>query len=208
MFRLRTLLSLVLAAVLASCSDGVGPLDDQFPANPPPGHIVTDTTRPDVLQLIDGAPQLETYDTTFWAVQGQPTNFTIHYLATDPATGELLKFLKLKVPHTSQLIDPDGNHLAYGDSLLIGVKVSENELAVELGPHGTIFGEEPLEFIIDYAYADLSSDPSKTEADLALWYQPAPDEPWSLLSSEVDYRGKWVVAYLNHFSNYAVAWME
>jgi len=208
MFNLRPLIPLVLAALIASCSDGVGPLLDQVPTDPATGDLVADSARPDVLQLVAGAPALETYDTTFWAIQGEPTNFTVHYLATDPETGELLKFLKLKVPNTSRLMDPDGNLLVDGDSLLISVKVSQAELAVQLGPHGTIFADDPLEFIIDYAYADLSSDPAKTETDLALWYQPVEGEPWSLLSSEVDTRGKWLVAYLGHFSNYAVAWRE
>jgi hypothetical protein len=161
--------------------------------------------------VTDQAPRLETNDTAFWAVQGSRTSFAVHYLAPDlehPESGDLQKFLKITVPQQTRLVDPNGTPLAVGDSILITLKLSEREIMVELGPHGTTFVDEPLELVIWYAYADLSGAGTRTEDDLGLWYQPDPGEPWILLGGSIDLRGDWIVARVDHFSNFAVAWRE
>jgi len=189
-----------LGLLTTACGDAIAPND---------GPTLTSTSsvqRPEVLARLATAPTLESYDTTFWAIQGRATNFLVNYALPDPLTGDVQRFLKVAIPQQTQLTAPDGTPLSAGDSLLISVKLDQTELAVELGPHGTGFGEAPAELTLWYTYADLSGAGARSESDLAVWYQGAIGEPWFLMNGTTVANGDHIVVRLDHFSNYIVAW--
>lgn len=205
-----------LSFLFVSCGDAVAPGGIEMAAKQKTEvhstPTTTQATQPKIVEVMAEAPPLETTQKAFWAIQGTRTCVRVNYLAPDlehPEEGDLQKFLVLVVPRTTQLIDPNGNRLADGDSLLITLTLDSNDLAVEFEPHGLVFDVAPAQLELWYVYADLSEDeegnqPSVT--DLSIWYQAAKNDPWIRLPTTLSRRGEALDADLNHFSNYAIAW--
>ncbi len=70
----------------------------------------------------------------------------------------------------------------------------------EFGPHGLVFNS-PVEVQLSYKKADLKGI---NEKDLKLFYYNEETELWELIGGEVDKRKKIVIAFLEHFSRYAI----
>ncbi len=70
------------------------------------------------------------------------------------------------------------------------------------GPHGAQFNK-PVKVELSYKTADLQGIDEKK---LKVFYFNEETGLWELIGSDVDKKGKKVIAYLKHFSRYAVAW--
>jgi len=70
----------------------------------------------------------------------------------------------------------------------------------EFGPHGLVFNS-PVEVQLSYKKADLQGF---NEKDLKLFYYNEETELWELIGGEVDEKKKIVIAFLDHFSRYAI----
>ncbi len=70
------------------------------------------------------------------------------------------------------------------------------------GPHGTQFNK-PVKVELSYKTADLQGIDEKK---LKVFYFNEETGLWELIGGDVDTRGNKVIAYLKHFSRYAVAW--
>ena len=70
----------------------------------------------------------------------------------------------------------------------------------EFGPHGLVFNS-PVEVQLSYKKADLQGF---EEEDLKLFYYNEETELWEFIGGEVDKRKKIVIAFLEHFSRYAI----
>ncbi len=70
----------------------------------------------------------------------------------------------------------------------------------EFGPHGLVFNS-PVEVQLSYKKADLEDF---KEEDLKLFYYNEETELWELIGGEVDEKKKLVIAFLDHFSRYAI----
>ena len=71
---------------------------------------------------------------------------------------------------------------------------------LEFGPHGLVFNT-PVEVKLSYKKADLQGF---NEKDLKLFYYNEETELWELIGGEVDEKKKIVIAFLDHFSRYAI----
>ena len=70
------------------------------------------------------------------------------------------------------------------------------------GPHGAQFNK-PVRVELSYKTADLQGIDEKK---LKVFYFNEETGLWELIGGDVDKKGKKVIAYLKHFSRYAVAW--
>ena len=71
---------------------------------------------------------------------------------------------------------------------------------LEFGPHGLVFNS-PVEVQLSYKKADLQGI---EEEDLKLFYYNEETELWEFIGGEVDEKKKIVIAFLDHFSRYAI----
>jgi len=70
----------------------------------------------------------------------------------------------------------------------------------DFGPHGLVFNS-PVEVKLSYKKADLQGI---EEEDLKLFYYNEETELWEFIGGEVDEKKKIVIAFLDHFSRYAI----
>ncbi len=70
----------------------------------------------------------------------------------------------------------------------------------EFGPHGLVFNS-PVEVQLSYKKADLQGI---EEVDLMIFYYNEETELWEFIGGEVDEKKKIVIAFLDHFSRYAI----
>ncbi len=212
----RGFLALVALGMLAGCSEQTGPQIDDAALFAKGGRKAPSQPVMTMLRHSPDAPPLMAYDTSFTAVQGQRTEFVLHYVnpyvvlsAVDPSEldgWEMVGswFMRVSIPKDAQLLDESGTPLAAGDSVEITVLVDAEEFLVDFGPHGSTFlGKKPalLEFSLEFAQlADLDA------ATLDVWYRAAVGAKWSALNTQFDKRGMKLAAPIYHFSGYAVAW--
>jgi hypothetical protein len=112
--------------------------------------------------------------------------------------------MQIYVPWDAQLLNAEGQPAAPGEAVEITVDIDPTAFFVEFGPHGSTFvGQFPAELSFNLKYADLNGIDLNS---LEIWYQPAAGEFWTAEPTEVNARKTWLKMYLEHFSNYAVAW--
>lgn len=208
---LRLLLALALAAT-AACTDatapGTAPLANRWSlqgASSSTTETGTDTSSAELtpLRLASWAPPLETYDTTFLAVQGRASTHAL-YFEKQSWQPTRLKYMELSIPPGAQFVDASGNPVAKGTVVPITVHADSGVVRFEFGPHGSSFSlRKPATLSVWWLFADLGS---LSGAGLNVWYQPNCSESWNQLDTQVDVQGGYLTAPIHHFSNYAVAW--
>jgi hypothetical protein len=146
----------------------------------------------------------------FWAVQGKTREAKIR----NAVTGKDL--VKLKVHARTIIKYPDGRPLAVDDSVLITMALDpDGRVLAEFSPAGLGFdSEDGAELTIAYDVADPDFDGSgdidtadvQAEDLLSIWRQGADGEPFSPRPSSQDRIGRKVVANIQGFSRYAIAY--
>lgn len=133
------------------------------------------------------APQLESYDTSFWAVKGDNRELVLRYASEDPDQ-EGDEFLEFEVSNKSLLRRPDGTPFEEGDSVRITLRVEDaSRFIFTFLPSGLQFDpDRPAELEVSYRNADpdldgdddTDSDDDDLEEQLSLWTRDAADGPW------------------------------
>ena len=234
MNRLSRLIPVALMLGVASCADttappGVhapdtqphhlrwnrtsGPVTFAASAGGPAGELALAETPRVLLSGADGdSVALQTYHASFWAKRGERRFIEINYVNVLSSTE--YPFLRLSI--ADPVRHPNGQAIAYGDSVLITVAVDPVELVVHLEPSGIQFGRaDPTTLRLWYggAEGDLNGDGVVDEQDatieknlLGLWYQENILAPWQEINSAKSETEKWISSALEHFSGYAVSW--
>jgi len=225
--RFMTLTVMALALPIAACGDIQGPIGETDIALARGGNSTTTTLTTDATvgsgAVNDGpityagdvppatithsadAPPLQTYRTSFTAIQGEGNTFVVFY--RDPWTSGNNQgdwYLKIDIPSDAELLNENGVPVPVGEAVEITVELDSTRFFVQFGPHGSTFlGRKPalLHFNLRYAdYQGLDLDA------LQVWYQPNVAETWTAQPTEVNAKKHRLLMYLDHFSNYAVAW--
>lgn len=203
---------LACALVVAACSDGTGPRPTalqpelvQEPASPVGTRI---------LQQSPTAPQLRTYQVSFWAKRGTQTTVSVNYRRR---LGQWLPdpFLRFKIPINGLVAGAGGVPLDRGDSVRITLTIDTVLLKVDFQPSGVLFSKSsPAQLAIWYENAspDLNGDGVVDAADqaleeqLAIWWKGSQTGGWRQVGSKNNTSQEVITAALYHFSQYAVAW--
>lgn len=161
--------------------------------------------------LSDGL-SLDRNTVSFWAVRGQQRSIQVNYLSATGGTST--PFLQLTL--TDPVFVPGRGNLAMGDSVRITVTIDPNAIAVSLEPTGLQFGN-PAQMRISYGGAggDLNGDGLVTPADavieaklLGMWYQESAADPWEPIPATQTIQDRSFTCPLQHFSRYAVSFLE
>ncbi len=151
----------------------------------------------------EGAPPLETNDTSFYAVRGEDRELQIRFAGQGgPGTGE--RFLELEIRRATLLRRPDGTSFAEGDSIEIRVTVDPVLFLAEFEPSGLVFNpEEPAELEIEYDEAE--DDFLVREREFDVWRQERPGDSWErIVSLQLEELDEIEVRLLG-FTRYALA---
>ena len=199
-----------VAAVLglAGCRDATAPLD-----RPAALFVEPAPVGPHFLRQAPTAPPLETYQVSFWAVDGVPASVTVNY---QPALGETVgqPFLRFGIPKNALGTTPDGRRVRHGDSVLVTLTIDPVNFSVDFQPSGTEFSRRvPAELTFWYQNADpdfngdgvVDAADQECAAYIALWGR-SEGSPWVMLPSNTDATLPSVSTILRHFSEYAVSW--
>ncbi len=191
--------------LLAACGDPATSVQPPPEPPPPPSPPVEPAAQIDTLHIKSEAPGLVAYDTTFSVVQGDGHEFILEYDSTGVSQSPENDrwFLKLVLPSEAKYVDSTGRAVAQGDTAQITVRVKQGRFAVELGPDGTQFPSNPAALMFNYGFADVGA---KNVNELFVWYQPESGQQWTAQRTTIDRDEFTIIAELEHFSNYAVAW--
>ncbi len=195
--------------VLAGCRDATAPFDRSASLT----YVAPAPIGPRFLRQAPTAPPLETYQVSFWAVDGVPSSVTVNY---EPVAGESVgqPFLRFGIPRNALATTPDGRRLRHGDSVLVILTIDPVNFSVDFQPTGMVFSRRfPAELTFWYQNADpdLNGDGVVDAADqecaeyIALWGR-SDDSPWFRLPSTSDASLPSVSTIVSHFSEYAVSW--
>jgi hypothetical protein len=187
---IRMAMPLLLA--LAACSDSSGPVESRPPA---------DLT---ILRLSPTAPPLLETSTTFTACGGQGAEGRLFF--NDGNGGEGEEFARLTLDNNTLLAKPDGTPFAPGECIQITMALDDPaQVLVRLEPSGLRFNPaKPAQLKIEYDQAEGVD--STIEAQIAIWRQEAPGDPFVRIGSAVIENLKEVQANLLGFSRYALAY--
>ena len=209
----------VILVVLAGCRDVAAPPSPPASASPQLDLTATSVDQspppagPGFLRQAPSAPPLETYQTSFWAYDGEASGVTVNY---QPAAGQLVgqPFLRFDIPKNGLAAGADGVRTKRGDSVLVTVTIDPVTFSVAFEPSGVWFSNGiPARLTIWYENADpdLNGDGVVDSVDqllrqqIALWYH-ADKVYWVPLSSVNDPTLPSVSTVLYHFSEYAVSY--
>lgn len=187
--RTKWIATLAVAAA-AACSDSTGP-------SRPPDQL-------NILALAATAPPLLSTSTTFTACKGSSAEGRLFFVDLGGGPGE--EFARLTIGSNSLLARPDGTPFADGECVDITMTVDDpTRVLVRLEPSGLRFsGADPARLRLDYGEAEgVSAD---VEAQIAIWRQEAPGQPFVRLGSAVFKDLKEVEAELQGFTRYALAY--
>lgn len=194
--------SVVVGLVLAACNETTNAVTGLDLALERQGGDGVVSAGREAVALKPGAPLLASTGASIWAVQGTRTHLAIAFRHSSDGEAPA-SFLEFTIPGNVQLVDPEGRPLSRGDSILIEVHVVPGRLAAQFAPHGLTFGGRGRATLaMHYGYGDLQN---RSPRGLGIWYRPDCDEPWQPQRSKIDYKAARVVAAIEHFSNYAVA---
>ncbi len=148
------------------------------------------------------APDLDTYRTSFFVVQGEQTILILYYKGKKKKKKR--PFMHVIIPDNAQLLTDGGLPALDGDRIEITLEVDPTKFLVHFGPHGSTFVDgEPALLVFNYRFAELDGgDP----AALGAWYQPSQGEAWGMIPAKVRVTDRQIRIRIRHFSNYAVAW--
>jgi hypothetical protein len=209
----RRWLPVAILLGLAGCQEPVAPLGGQ--------HVTADVTSwpttytgHHMLRQSPTAPQLETYQVSFWAHNDAPSTVSVNYQrAGGQWAGQT--FLQFDVPRGALKVGPTGLRLGGRDSIFITLTIDPVTFSVEFQPSGLVFStRHPPTLSIWYGNAnpDLNGDGVVDATDqtlmtqVAIWGRPAKRDSWGRTSSQTETGPQWVTAALLHFSEYAVCW--
>jgi len=208
-----------ILVVLAGCRDVAAPPSAPVSARPQlswsvdSASLVAFPPEVHILRQAPSVPPLETYQTSFWAYDGEASGVTVNY---QPAAGELVgqPFLRFDIPKNSIAAGAGGQRTSRGDSVLVTVIIDPVTFTVDFQPSGVWFCNGiPARLTIWYENADpdLNGDGVVDSVDqllqqqIAVWYH-AGMMHWVPLSSANDPTLPSVSTVLYHFSEYAVSW--
>jgi len=223
----RALTSLALLLLVVGCAGERQPTGMKIPTAVPhavrwagghlpqfsAGNVLPEGNAQDGLHaFLSGGLSLDRNTATFWAVRGQQRSIQINYLSATGGTSA--PFLKLTL--TDPIFVPGRGNLAVGDSVLITVTIDPNAIEVSLEPTGLQFGN-PAEMKISYggAAGDLNGDGvvNATDAEieaklLGMWYREGSNSTWEQIPASQTIADKSFTCALQHFSQYAVSFLE
>lgn len=211
MSRTRNVALGVLALILAGCGGG-----DGAPVDPSANAPVRPESQLTFLRLQRGVA-LSSESVSFWAVRGKDREASL-YFRPDPGKTDSVRFLRFKVADGSLLRRPDGRAFAFGDSILITIRVRDlSRVLAEFSPSGLVFNPlEPAELRMDFEKADddYDGDGDTDAADelrvsnFAIWKQEFAGQPWVRLSSRAEISAdlREIEAQILSFTNHAVAY--
>jgi len=206
----RLWLPVAVVLAFAGCRDATAPFDGARAdvASQPPALFV-----PHFLRQAPGAPPLETYQVSFWAVDGEAASVTVNYQpAGDESVGQ--PFLRFDIPKNALATSPDRSRMNRGDSVLVSLTIDPVTFAVDFQPSGMWFSKGvPAQLTIWYQNADpdLNGDgvtdavDRQLEQQIAMWSNPA-NARWVRLPSVTDPTWHSVSSAVLHFSEYAASW--
>lgn len=163
-----------------------------------------------------GAPVLDDYAVSFWAVKGQTSRVQIHWLEPSGDTTIAHPYLDFVVPAWALATAPNGAWISGGDSVLITITVDTTAMVTHFGPSGLTFKESNpalLQYWYTGAGGDLNDDGVVDQADadieatlLDLWESPGTSSTWAPIWAEHSLTEDWFKAGVGHFSGFAVAY--
>jgi hypothetical protein len=187
---IRAAIPVLLATV--ACSDATAPVETR-----PPAQL-------NILQLLPTAPPLLASSTTFRACKG--TGAEGRLVFNDGSGGEGEEFARLTLDGASLLARPDGTPFAMGDCVDITMALDDpTQILVRLEPSGLRFDPaHPAQLKLEYGEAEGVD--SNVEAQIGIWRQENPGDPFVRIGSAVVENLKEVNADLLGFSRYALAY--
>lgn len=197
---------LAAAFFAAACSS-----DNTAPNSPPPTRSPSELN---IIALAQNSPPVWNPTVTFWALKGEDREARIFF--QDAVGGQGEEYLRLTIRDDALLARPDGTPIAYGDSVLITVRVVDaQQILFELEPSGLTFSPlEPAELEIDYGEADddfnqdgvVDAEDAAIEDELSIWRQETPGGPFEKVASFTIEEFTEIKADLLGFSRYAIAY--
>ena len=195
---MKGLLTVVLLALLAACSDSTAPANVQKPASDL--HF---------LRLSASAPAIQATTVSFYAKKGEDREVRVHF-----QNGE--DYLRFRVFGNSLAQRPDGSAFATGDSIQITITITDpTKLVADFQPAGLKFSTANparLQFEFGECDKDLNGDGVVNAADAALvplistWRQETANATWVKVSSVVEVQINEVQADITGFTGYALAY--
>lgn len=187
---IRAAIPVLLATV--ACSDATAPVETR-----PPDQL-------NILRLLPTAPPLLANSTTFTACKGQGAEGRLVF--NDGSGGEGEEFARLTLDGASLLARPDGTLFAQGDCVQITMTLDDpTQILVRLEPTGLRFDPaHPAQLKLEYGEAEGVD--STIEAQISIWRQETPADPFVRIGSAVIENLKEVDASLFGFSRYALAY--
>ncbi len=179
-----------------------------------PGNEIRQPGDLTIVRMAEGAPPLQTYDTTFTAVRGEDAELRIDF---EPPPGEDSgeEFLRFRLDDESLLSDASGNPIPIGGSIDIRVRIIDPErLEFEFLPARLRFNpEEPARLRVRYANADddfdddgdVDADDDRIEQELSIWRQETVGNPWVKIGSVVLEDLEDVEGEIVGFTRYSIA---
>ena len=221
----RLSLSLAILLTLGGCRDAVAPRVERVVAAPQFERVgdlessdadqdSTDALGTSILHQAATAPQLETYQVSFWLSRERATQVMVRY---QPAAGESqgAPFLLFDVPKDGLRTAGGGAKLARQDSVLITLTIDPRSFEVDFQPSGVLFSQrKPATLVFWYQNADpdLNGDGVVNNADrdlekqLHIIYRRNGRAHWQQTKSMRGWDWPYVLAPVRHFSSYAVSW--
>lgn len=168
-----------------------------------PGPVVVDEADLIFVPRAATAPDLETMDTSFWAVSGEDRELEIRFQGQGgPGTGK--KFLEFEVEEETLLRRPDGTAFAAGDSIEIFVSIDPELFLASFEPSGLEFSPtEPAR--LELTYDEAEDELLQRESEFDLWRQEAPGQDWVLVGTVQLEDFDEIEASLLSFTRYALA---
>lgn len=158
------------------------------------------------------APELQTRDTSFWAVEGDSRQLVLHYAPETPGEdGET--FMEFEVPGDALLRRPDGTAFAEDDSVLITLHVDDaGRFLFTFEPSGLVFDpDHPARLDVRYRDSDGDGDGDDDGDDdalrenLGIWRQDGDTDLWVRVATAKVEESESVEAKVLGFSRFALA---
>jgi hypothetical protein len=200
----RPPLLLVLALLLAQCSDSTEPDPDD----------VREPAQLNILRLPAEHPPFFNDSVWFYAKPGRSVEGKLYFQNQSGGRGD--EWAVLKLDGQSLLAWPDGTPIGSNDSVLIVMKVPDpSQVMVELRPTGLRFrSDKPAELKLDYdeVGGDLDGDgdddaeDDEVEQQLAIWRQEKLGDPFVKIGTVKTEDPRELKAFLTSFSRYAISY--
>ena len=188
---IRQAVALGIAAVIGACSDSTGPTSRN------PAELT-------IVQLASTAPPLLSTSVTFTACRGSNAEGRLFF--DNGSGGEGAEFARLRIGSNSLLRRPEGTTFGQDECVEVTMSVPDpTRLEIALEPTGLVFSnDDPAELRLDYGEAEgITAD---IEAQLAIWRQEAPGQPYVRLGTVVFDDLDEAEADLFGFSRYALSY--